>query len=399
MNLEPSDSPKEILVISHLYLFPEHRLVRGGLIIHNSLKNLLRLGYKVSVLYYLPLTVGYIRCFAFDFRSFSFKPYELDRISIHPVFYIPRLSKLSPAFDSLTKYWIFRLTRKTRQKKPTAIYSQTLYPDGPVAEKIAQFLNVPFIVNLRGSDVHTFSAKIDQVKAVAIPVLDKARKVLAVSNQLKLIAEQVFGYDYVDRLLYTVCDVDVFKGNQAINPNLSSMLFVGAWVKAKGVFELFEAFRQLQERYSGLRLTMIGSGSEESTLRSIAESNNFLDKIDFVGTVSDRKRLVELFNQSDIFVFPSYNEGLPNVVVEAVACERAIIATNVGGVKEITNRNLGFQVIQKENVEAIVNAFERLKDASIEEIQEDLKQNRTELISRFSPNAQLSSFKSVFGDL
>ncbi len=393
---------QKIIVITHLYLFPNAFLKRGGLIIHDSLVNMKRANKNVEVVFYLPFIWSYLKYFRFDLKKFTFVPYKIEGIIIHPIFYIPRLSKSMLKLDIYLKILAFRVFYKRHFFKDMnnveVIYGQTLYPDGPLLPKIAKSLKAPYIVNLRGSDVHTFSAKNSKIYEQSLGVLKSSNLVMSVSEKLRSIAIDVFGKDYVSHILYTICQTDVFKNTQPVSDSLNKIIYIGALVKAKGIYELIEAFSILSKEKQ-YELVLVGNGGDRKEFDRLIAKEGLSDFVNFKGEISNRQQLANEINDTDIMVFASHNEGLPNAVVEGVACERLVICSNVGGVKEICNENMAYQIIPPMNVEAIVSAVENLDTITINELRNYASNNRKHVLKRFGPDSQLDSFQSVFKKL
>lgn len=115
-------------------------------------------------------------------------------------------------------------------------------------------------------------------------------------------------------------------------------------VRHKGVDVLIEAFSLFQNRlpYSSAHLFIVGEGPEERDLKGLASSLGLDRLVSFLGYRS-RRELLELHNLADLFVLASYSEGLPFVLLEAMACESICVATPVGDVgKVIRDGDNGF---------------------------------------------------------
>ncbi len=392
----------KILVISHLYLFPNASLRRGGLIIHESLVNLQRMGKNIEVVFYVPIIWSCLKYFNFNWRKFNFSPYKIDNIIIYPVFYIPRLSKVMKKLDIYLKFLTFNLFYQRpylkKDNEIELIYGQTLYPDGPLLPLISSRIKTPYILNLRGSDVHSFSAYNSVIYTQSIKVLNNSKLTLAVSKKLQEISIDIFGQNYVSQILYTICQTNTFKKIKPISSSLNKIIYIGALVEAKGIYELIEAISILSKNKK-YQLILVGGGGNKKDLVKLLKKKSLTEQVVFKGKISNRHKLVEEINNADILLFPSHKEGLPNVVVEGVACERAVICTDVGGVKEITNKNLAFQIIPPKNVNAIIEAIQKLDTSTIEDLRSQALSNRKKVLERFSPDSQLTSFQQVFEKL
>lgn len=388
-----------ILVVSHLYLLPEHRLLRGGLIIHKSMTNLKEVEPSITVAYFMPLQPSLLKYFKWNWSKLKFESYALDGIRVIPIFYIPRLTKKFPKLDTSLKFLAFKWFSRGegfKANQVNTVFSQTAFPDAPIAGKIAARMSVKKVVALRGSDIHTFSANNEGVKQGVAQELNSAHKVVSVSRKLEQISDQLFGQSFVDEILYTTCDVNTFHSDLLPKKPLRKWYYVGAIFKSKGIFELIEAFIQLGMQGVDLQLVLIGSGSDTERVKELLKEAKLLERVAFLGQISDRKELASLIEEQDLLVFPSYNEGLPNTVVEAVSQKRAVIASRVGGVEEIASENAAFRLIEPQSSIEIIEAYQSLKEESEEALHHALSANRNLLLSRFSPDAQIETFRKIF---
>ena len=117
-----------------------------------------------------------------------------------------------------------------------------------------------------------------------------------------------------------------------IKRSTGQLLFVGHVYDTKGVFELVKGCKDIE----GVKLRIVGKCTNEmkDELLFTGISSSHEDWIDFVGEIPHKEVLKE-FLKADFFVFPSYTEGFPNVILEAMACGCPIIASNVGAIPEM----------------------------------------------------------------
>lgn len=129
----------------------------------------------------------------------------------------------------------------------------------------------------------------------------------------------------------------VFKIDKSIkkdNEDKIIISYAGKLAYAKGLIEFIKALDKLDYPKNMLRLIFAGAGSDKSESDHIMKAaENCKYEIEFAGKV-DQERLSEIFNISDIFVLPSYYEGLPLVLLEAMACGNYIVSTDVSGVRK-----------------------------------------------------------------
>ncbi len=116
--------------------------------------------------------------------------------------------------------------------------------------------------------------------------------------------------------------------------------YVGRLIPAKGLVYLLSAIKQIQDEHPNVALVIVGDGPQRRTLEMMAKDLGI--KSVFAGWQSDTLPFYELM---DIFVLPSFFEGLPNVILEAMAMEKPVVAARVGGIPDlIMNRKNGFLV-------------------------------------------------------
>jgi glycosyltransferase involved in cell wall biosynthesis len=107
------------------------------------------------------------------------------------------------------------------------------------------------------------------------------------------------------------------------------VLFVGRLSVLKGAQFAIEAFKSIRIEHPNLKMAIVGKGDFENHLKDLARG---ISNIVFTGHVSSPKIMKTLYENSLLVVFPSLYEALPMVVLEAMACSKAVIASNVGGI-------------------------------------------------------------------
>ncbi|MEX2195747.1 MAG: glycosyltransferase [Thermoleophilaceae bacterium] len=115
---------------------------------------------------------------------------------------------------------------------------------------------------------------------------------------------------------------------------ISRLAFLGRITREKGVWELLDAFGAIHEQQPECTLAIAGSGDAEDDLAEAVAERGLEGAVELVGRIP-YEGLAEFFDRSDCLVLPSYSEGLPMAVLEAMAHKRAVVATDVGDLKQL----------------------------------------------------------------
>ncbi|MGB5635825.1 MAG: glycosyltransferase family 4 protein [Waterburya sp.] len=137
------------------------------------------------------------------------------------------------------------------------------------------------------------------------------------------------------------------------------LIFLGYIGQRKGAFDLITAFASLPEEVKTDSLLIMAGDGEVEAAKDLVASLNLTDKIIFPGWIDTEKRDL-LLAQADIFVLPSYNEGLPLSMLEAMAWELPAIVTPVGGIAEIVTDGENGLLVEPGNIEQLKDAIESL---------------------------------------
>lgn len=134
-----------------------------------------------------------------------------------------------------------------------------------------------------------------------------------------------------------------------------TICFVGWVIRNKGIEELLEAWEQIDLKEDGWKLRVIGP-SKDAYRQELLKKYSCIN-VEFCGELPHEK-VLDYVNSSKIFVLPSYTEGFPNAVVEAMALASSVVATNVGAIPEMLDGECGY-LIEKQNVDMLARALEQ----------------------------------------
>lgn len=216
------------------------------------------------------------------------------------------------------------------------------YPDGFASVSLARWLGIPCVVKLHGSDIDVV-AKMKGPQKRLRRALPRASRIVAVSRSLAREAHALgvredridVVYNGIDRDLFRLRDRASARRELHLDPDAPLVLFVGRVEREKGVLELIEAMRHVRASIPTAKLALVGDGSERAALATSPGDC----------TAPGARPLQEVpvwMAAADVVCLPSWHEGTPNVILEALACGRRVVASDVGGIPDlITNEQLG----------------------------------------------------------
>jgi glycosyltransferase involved in cell wall biosynthesis len=140
-----------------------------------------------------------------------------------------------------------------------------------------------------------------------------------------------------------------------------TLLFVGWTIPEKGIFDLLEAAAIVRDRGRDFILEIVGPfhGHEEK-LREVVAARGLDTIVQIVGPVHSRVQLLDVYRHADVYVLPSWAEGLPVAMLEAMACGLPVVATNVGGVPDLVREGVCGSLVPPRNPGLLADALDKL---------------------------------------
>lgn len=165
-------------------------------------------------------------------------------------------------------------------------------------------------------------------------ILRHSKKVLPVSDGVRAFLQKHFSHLNLGATIYNSYPFVWESFKQKSQPKNLKLLSVGRIIRSKGIYEIVDACTLLKESNISFTLTMIGDGSEMGNLKRLIKDNGLERYITLKGLLPFEETQAE-FQKYDIFLNPSYTEGLPTTVLEGLANSLFVVATDVGGTREI----------------------------------------------------------------
>lgn len=210
-----------------------------------------------------------------------------------------------------------------------------------LAKLIKQNFKIPIILTIHVGDWKTVFNRIGWFQKIAINILNKyVDHTIFLSATMK----DKFNLEGVEleksTVLYNFHNIP-YISTRIIHNNTLQLLFVGAIHREKGIIELLSALKELKD--VPFRLTICGKITDKSNERIKNLLQELGNCVDFLGYVSGEKKIT-VFNNADVLILPSYHEGLPLVILEALGAGCAIISTRVGAIPEILSNDNVFWI-------------------------------------------------------
>jgi glycosyltransferase involved in cell wall biosynthesis len=255
--------------------------------------------------------------------------------------------------------------RAVDEFRPDIVLAPWAYPDGWAAVRLAHRRGLPAVVLVHGSDVR-YSAQFAGREAKTAEALRNADGVVAVSRDLaerciqmgasveKVIAIQ----DGIDKRVFYPGNKVQAQAALGFDANRMHLLYVGNLVDVKGVDVLLNACGKLSTTDVDWVLHVVGAGPLKHTLSSQAQMLGIGNRVIFHGLVLHND-LPRWFQAADLFVLASRSEGIPCVLLEAAACHLPFVATNVGGVPEISHLGASL-LVPPESSDELASAIQEL---------------------------------------
>ena len=192
-------------------------------------------------------------------------------------------------------------------------------------------------------------------------VVDKSDVIIALSEYWKEYFKNEFPTKRVE-IIKNVISAPVVHKQQT---GYFTLLFLGLLGKNKGIYDLLECIRDHKVEFQGKLKLYIGGNGEIEHVKQLIKEYGIADIVIFEGWVSGDKK-IELLNKSDAYILPSYKEGLPISILEAMSYEMPIISTPVGGIPEIVSNGENGYLVEPGNKEDIYKAImSLLNDADL----------------------------------
>lgn len=265
----------------------------------------------------------------------------------------PGLRGLIYAFIYLTEAIV--LARHLKRQNARRLHIHFANAACTVGMLAARILGIPYSFTLHGP-----SDLLDVETSRLASKLEHAEFVACISNYARRAAMALIPEAGHRKLHIIHCGVTPARYADAPPPTGKNILFVGRLAEVKGVPLLLEAFARLRPDHSDATLTIVGDGALRAALEADAAAKG-LNDIRFTGAIGQAEVAEELA-KSSLFVLPSYAEGVPVVLMEAMAAGRPVVTTRITGVPELVEDGISGLLVEAGDVDALTTSIGALLD-------------------------------------
>ncbi|MCR5093781.1 MAG: glycosyltransferase family 4 protein [Lachnospiraceae bacterium] len=216
-------------------------------------------------------------------------------------------------------------------------------PSGPIGQRLKKKYGIPYIIRFGGGDIPGFQKRFTRVYKVLAPAIRQVWKHadarIANSSGLKEMALSFCGrYDFA--VIPNGVNTEFFRPDaDRRDPEEIRILFVSRLIERKGLQHVIPMLKTLPDSTDKkVRLMVVGEGPYRDRLQQITEEQQVTEMVRFLGEKRGEE-LAGIYRQADIFILPSSNEGMPNVVLEAMASGLPVMMTPCQGSGELIDGN------------------------------------------------------------
>lgn len=284
--------------------------------------------------------------------------YRLDGVDVEAFSY-----RSLPVVGRPVNGWLAAraLTPRVARFEPDVIVGYWVYPDGFAALQAARRLGKPCVVGALGSDIHVRSGTnawltrhtIERSDALVVVSAAMGRSAVAqYGARPERVHTIVNGFN---RSVFGLRDQAQARAALGVPGDDKLIVYVGRFVEAKGLIELLDAFAAIARGDATMRLALIGDGVMAERLPGLIDARGLQGRVLLPGSM-EPEGVARWISAANVLTLPSWSEGYPNVVVEALACGTPVVATDVGGTREILDERGGV-LIPPRDAEALANAL------------------------------------------
>ncbi len=224
-------------------------------------------------------------------------------------------------------------------------------------------------------------------------VLEGSSHVIVLSPQWRAILQERFRIPGITVLRNPLSDSGLFELER--HDQGPRLLFLGLITRPKGLYDLLEVVARLKSRFPGIHLDIGGAGDESSLARELKRLG-IEENVSFHGWVDMAKKR-ELFSVARVYVLPSYFEGVPVSIVEAMAASVPVVASRAGGIPDLVSSDFGL-LMDAGDLDALEAALETL--LSDPDLNREMgERGREEAWRNYQPEQVVKQLRKIYEEI
>ena len=284
-----------------------------------------------------------------------------DRIEKLNNIKIYRLSKwFNISNTPINPMWYFQIKNIIKKEKPDVINAHTPVPF--ISDVTAMVCgNIPFILTyhtgsmmLKGKLLKDLLIKFYESSILKI-TLKKTKKIICSSDFVRV----DFLKDYSKNTITITPGVDINRFKPGIADSKNKILFVAGLKKAekyKGLEYLLSAVNIIKKNIKDAKLTVVGEGDYVTYYKKLCKNLGIIRNVEFKGVLYN-KNLVKEYQKTNVFVLPSLYDSCPLVLLEAMACKKPVVGSDIGGIPYLIDNGKNGLLVPPKDPEALAKAI------------------------------------------
>ena len=288
------------------------------------------------------------------------------------------------------------------KKRYDVINTHFAIPSGPAGMILSMISKTPNVLSIIGGDIYDPTKKMSPhrhpfLRWTIRKILNNASAITAISENTKTNAQEIYRANKNIKVIPLGLPVPSFKKITRPELGLKSerkyLVSVGRLVKRKGYDYLLKALCILKDKQPLLDLLIIGDGPDSAMLLQLAKDLDISDRVLFLISVDDERKF-QYLNCSDLYVLSSIHEGFGIVLLEAMFCGLAIVATNEGGQTDIITEGLNGTLVPPADENALAGAISKILEHP--ETIEEIGRRNKKTVKQYSISAVAERYMDIF---
>lgn len=242
---------------------------------------------------------------------------------------------------------------------------------------IAKKMNKKIVLHIHGSEFKEFYYNECNiyVKRYIRSIFNKCNKIIALSEEWKDILSEIVNRDKIE-VLYN--SIEIKHTNVIKDYSKKKILFLGRIGKRKGVYDILEVAPKIVSKHPEVEFFIAGDG-EVDKIKELCKRNNIEKNMKIIGWISGNDK-IQLLNEATVYLLPSYNEGMPISILEAMSYSLPIVSTNIGGIPQLITNGIEGYIFNAGDLVDLENSLDKILNNI--KLREEMGSNSFEKVNR-----------------